>query len=115
MRKLILASAAAALMASLAACGESAADKTAEVQADQLEAQAAATPNEQEEKNLNARLTTQLKKIPTANYQLNIFDGLAEDLKRIKETLEGVEINTLTPVEALMKLNELKGIVRTNG
>ena len=55
MRKLILASAAAALMASLAACGESAADKTAEVQADQLEAQAAATPNEQEEKNLNAQ------------------------------------------------------------
>ena len=54
MRKLILASA-AALMASLAACGESAADKTAEVQADQLEAQAAATPNEQEEKNLNAQ------------------------------------------------------------
>ena len=55
MRKLILASAASALMASLAACGESAADKTAEVQADQLEAQAAATPNEQEEKNLNAQ------------------------------------------------------------
>jgi len=68
-----------------------------------------------EEKNLNTRLTTQLKKMPTANYQLNIFDGLAEDLKRIKETLEGVDINTLTPVEALMKLNELKGIVRTNG
>jgi DNA mismatch repair protein MutS len=68
-----------------------------------------------EEKNLNDKLTTHLKKIPTANYQLNIFDGLAEDLKRIKEILEHVDINSLTPVEALMKLNELKGIVRTNG
>ena len=54
MRKFVLASAAAVLMTSLAACGESAADKAAEVQADQLEAQAAATPNEQQEKDLNA-------------------------------------------------------------
>lgn len=55
MRKLMLASVAAVALVSIAACGESAADKAAEVQADQLEAQAAATPNEQEEKNLNAR------------------------------------------------------------
>lgn len=67
-----------------------------------------------EAKNVGDRLTHQLKKIPTQNYQLNIFDGLAEDLKRVKEILEGVNINTLTPVEALMKLNELKGIVRSN-
>ena len=67
-----------------------------------------------EEKNQSNRLTNHLKKIPTANYQLNIFDGLAEDLKRIKEILEGVEINSLTPVEALMKLNELKGVIKTN-
>jgi DNA mismatch repair protein MutS len=65
-----------------------------------------------EEKNVSSKLNINLKKIPTQNFQLNIFDGLAEDLKRIKEILEGVEINTLTPVEALMKLNELKGIVK---
>jgi hypothetical protein len=39
---------------SLAACGESAADKQAEVKADAMEAQAAATPNEAQEKQLNA-------------------------------------------------------------
>jgi DNA mismatch repair protein MutS len=65
-----------------------------------------------EEKNLSEKVSKQLKKIPTQNFQLNIFDGLAEDLKRIKEILEHVEINSLTPVEALMKLNELKGIVK---
>jgi hypothetical protein len=53
MRKLIIAAAATFAFAGLAACGESAADKTAEAQADQLEAQAAATPNEAEEKALN--------------------------------------------------------------
>jgi DNA mismatch repair protein MutS len=66
-----------------------------------------------EEKNVSNRLVSNIKKIDTKNYQLNIFDGLAEDLKRIKEILEGVEINNLTPVEALMKLNELKSIVRS--
>jgi DNA mismatch repair protein MutS len=68
-----------------------------------------------EEKNLNDKISSNIKKINTQQYQLNIFDGLADDLKRIKEILEGVEINTLTPVEALMKLNELKGIAKRNG
>jgi len=55
MRKIMIATVATLAFAGLAACGESAADKKAEVQADALEAQAAATPNEQEEKNLNAQ------------------------------------------------------------
>lgn len=54
MRKLIIASASALMLAGVAACGESAADKSAEVKADQLEAQAAATPNEAQETALNA-------------------------------------------------------------
>ena len=64
MRKLIIATAATFAFAGLAACGESAADKAAESQADAveaqgeatadaLEAQAAATPNEAQEKALN--------------------------------------------------------------
>jgi DNA mismatch repair protein MutS len=64
-----------------------------------------------EEKHLDDKLKGKLQKIDTTHYQLNIFDGLADDLKRIKEILENTEINSLTPVEALMKLNELKGIV----
>lgn len=55
MKKLVIAAVSAFAFAGLAACGESAADKAAEQQADQLEAQAAATPNEQEEENLNAQ------------------------------------------------------------
>lgn len=65
-----------------------------------------------ESKNHQPETIQQLKKMPTREFQLNIFDGLAEDLTRIKEILEQTEINTLTPVEALMKLNELKGVLR---
>ncbi len=32
-------------------------------------------------------------------------------MRRIQEVLQNMDINTLTPVEALLKLNELKGIV----
>jgi len=54
MRKSIVAVAAACTALSLAAC-ESKADKQAEVQADSLEAQAASTPNEAKETQLNAQ------------------------------------------------------------
>ncbi len=68
-----------------------------------------------EEKN-NSTETAKTKnakyqKINTEQMQLNIYDGVTEDLKRVREILLAVEINSLTPVEALMKLNELKGIV----
>ncbi|MCF8449893.1 MAG: DNA mismatch repair protein MutS [Taibaiella sp.] len=49
---------------------------------------------------------------PAPNYQLNIFDGVTEDIRRIQQLLDETDINTLTPVEALMKLNEMKGIVK---
>lgn len=55
MRKLIIAAAATFAFAGLAACGESAADKQAEVQADALEDQAAAAPTEAAETALNAQ------------------------------------------------------------
>ena len=54
MRKLIIAAAATFAFAGVAAC-ESQADKNAEVQADALEQQAAATPNEAEETALNEK------------------------------------------------------------
>lgn len=54
MRKIALTIVAACAALSVGAC-ESKADKTAEKQADALEAQAAATPNEAKETELNAK------------------------------------------------------------
>lgn len=69
----------------------------------QLEEKHAFTGGEQEKvKNIK----------PAPNYQLNIFDGVTEDIRRIQQLLDETDINTLTPVEALMKLNEMKGIVK---
>ena len=58
-------------------------------------------------------INEKLKSVPKLpNYQLNIFDGVADDLREVQRILEETDINTLTPVEALLKLNELKSIVK---
>src|SRR5690606_35501891 len=59
-----------------------------------------------EEKNAGNDAGAQLRKTPTQTFQLILFEGLAEDLSKVKEQLFSVDINSLTPVEALMKLNE---------
>ena len=70
-----------------------------------------------EEKHADSSSTSsKVKSInPLPKFQLNIFDGLTDDLRRVQEILEAMDINTLTPVEALLKLNELKTIVKNYG
>ncbi len=54
-----------------------------------------------------------VKNIPTQKgYQLSFFDALSEDLSMIRDLLEDTDVNTITPVDALMKLHELKKILQ---
>jgi DNA mismatch repair protein MutS len=68
-----------------------------------------------EEKHGGVKDTTEkMRKIkPAQHFQLNIFDGLSDDLRQIQRVLSLIDVNTLTPVEALLKLNELKDIVKS--
>ena len=64
--------------------------------------------------NCRCSSSLKLKKLkPAQQFQLNIFDGLSDDLRAIQRILTETDINTLTPVEALMKLNELKNVVKS--
>ena len=44
--------------------------------------------------------------------QLSIFDAHTETFESIREKLNAIDINQLTPVEALMKLNEIKALLK---
>lgn len=66
---------------------------------------------ELEQKHIAADLTDKVKKIDKKNYQLKIFEMEDPRLNALKDKLEQLDINTLTPVEALMKLSEMKKIV----
>jgi DNA mismatch repair protein MutS len=65
------------------------------------------------QRNLATDVTSSLKNMPTKNeeFQLNMFAMDDPRLLKLKEVLEKVNINTLTPVEALMKLDELRKLL----
>ncbi|MGB0886357.1 MAG: DNA mismatch repair protein MutS, partial [Chitinophagales bacterium] len=65
-----------------------------------------------ETKHIDDGLDKKVKQIPAA-YQLSIFGAEPDpEMETLKQELETIEINRLTPVEALMKLNELLNIVK---
>jgi DNA mismatch repair protein MutS len=50
--------------------------------------------------------------MPKANYQLSLFGAeIPEGLKKIEEDLGKLDVNTMSPIEALLKLNELKRLL----
>ena len=56
-----------------------------------------------------------MKSAPKNNFQLSMFELNDPQLVRAKELLEQLDINTITPVEALLKLNELKLLLKEKG
>ena len=56
----------------------------------------------------NSDASKTLKNISTEKVQLSIFDAHSLTFQEIRELLETVDINRLTPVEALLKLQEIK-------
>ena len=53
-----------------------------------------------------------VKRLNSPKMQLSIFDAHTETFEEIRELLEGIDINRLTPVEALLKLNEIKNLLK---
>ncbi|MFD2201644.1 DNA mismatch repair protein MutS [Shivajiella indica] len=48
-----------------------------------------------------------LREMPKNNFQLSLFD-MDPKLKEAREMIEKIDINTISPIEALIKLNEIK-------
>lgn len=67
-----------------------------------------------EEKHIEAPLQQNVKNIaaPATKMQLSIFDAHSDTFKEIREMLDNVDINRLTPVEALLKLSEIKELMK---
>jgi len=63
---------------------------------------------ELEQKTISKDLQNKIKKIPAREMQLSIFSAEDPELKKIKEWISQFDPNTLTPIEALMKLMEIK-------
>lgn len=57
-------------------------------------------------------LDEHVKEIGGPKLQLSIFDVHSQTFEGIRKVLEGIDINRLTPVEALLKLQEIKNMIR---
>jgi DNA mismatch repair protein MutS len=74
-----------------------------------------------EEKHVDEETTTthkvrktedNVKRLSTTKMQLSIFDAHSQTFADIRTVLENMDINRLTPVEALMKLNDIKKMIQ---
>lgn len=65
-----------------------------------------------EEKQVADKTLDAVRKLSAPKLQLSIFDAHSETFRDIRQLLENVDINRLTPVEALMKLNEVKNMLK---
>jgi len=61
-----------------------------------------------EDQRSSGDIKDQLKQLPVQKMQLNIFDIHSQTFDEIRTILDGIDINRLTPVEALLKLQEIK-------
>jgi DNA mismatch repair protein MutS len=60
----------------------------------------------------NGKLQQHIKKLSAPELQLSIFDAHSQTFEEIRKLVENIDINRLTPVEALLKLNEIKGLLK---
>jgi DNA mismatch repair protein MutS len=65
-----------------------------------------------ETKHVDASIEDQVKQIAMPKMQLSIFDAHSQTFEEIRGLLNNIDINRLTPVEALLKLQEIKERVK---
>lgn len=59
----------------------------------------------------SGEIKDKLAQVNTQNIQLSIFDAVDETAGKLKTMLSELSINSMTPIECMMKLNELKQIL----
>jgi DNA mismatch repair protein MutS len=61
---------------------------------------------------LDSSLEKKMRNLSAPKMQLSIFDAHTETFEEIRKLLDDIDINRLTPVEALLKLQEIKNLLR---
>ena len=64
-----------------------------------------------EQSHTKQETTRKIKEMPKSNYQLSFFEPANPKLEELKDKLKKIDVNTLSPIEALLKLNELQKLI----
>jgi DNA mismatch repair protein MutS len=68
--------------------------------------------HEMELKNKDHQQASPKVQAPTEKFQLSIFDAHTETFENIRSILDAIDINQLTPLDALQKLQEIKNKIK---
>ena len=80
----------------------------------QMEQKAIGNDNGEQEGGLNVE-KPDTAAISSASLQLSIFETVDPTAGKIKAALQDLNINNMTPIECMMKLNELKKVLEGEG
>lgn len=86
--------------------------KRATAMLEQLEAKAALVEQQDEAAEKTKKRSKNVPTVPPEGYQLSFIQLDDPDLLEIRDKIVDIDIDTLTPIEALLKLNEIKKIVK---
>ncbi len=64
-----------------------------------------------EKDKINDHATEKLQKMPKEEFQLSLFEADPKFM-RVKELIDTLDVNATSPIEALLKLNEIKDILK---
>jgi len=64
-----------------------------------------------EKDKINDHATEKLQKMPKEEFQLSLFEADPKFM-RVKELIDKLDVNATSPIEALLKLNEIKDILK---
>jgi DNA mismatch repair protein MutS len=65
-----------------------------------------------EKDKISQKTRQKMETMPKQNYQLSLFEADPK-FEQVRELLGKIDINTISPIEALMKLNEIKGVLKS--
>ncbi len=87
-------------------------DRANEILAQLEEKQVEESDHSNQMQHSKRNLEAQVKELNHPKMQLSIFDAHSQTFDDIRKRLHEIDINRLTPVEALLKLNEIKNLIK---
>ena len=64
-----------------------------------------------EKEKISKKADRRISEIPKASYQLSMFESDPR-MERVRNLLSQTDVNTISPIEALLKINEMKAILK---
>jgi len=67
-----------------------------------------------EKEKISKKTDKKMEDIPKRNYQLNMFEADPK-MEEVRGLLSKIDVNTISPIEALLKINEMKTVLKGDG